>query len=240
MNVLGTNHSTNALIRQCWLHPLLPYFEQESMYKVIEAAQPTTGTYYIPGSQNPISVLMCPTDSNAGKNLTFGSTSTTPNPNQGFHGNYVACAGNTLFGNAGGGTTLNGLFYPLSKVKLQAVRDGLSNTLMLSEILVSPDVTGHDLRGRYYNTWQGNVLFSALYPPNTTVGDRSDYCQPLIDAPCQSLGGTNLIQSARSAHTGGVNVARGDGSIRFVSDNVDLAAWQAAGSRDGRESISLP
>jgi prepilin-type processing-associated H-X9-DG protein len=132
------------------------------------------------------------------------------------------------------------MLYPLSKIKLQAIKDGTSNTIMLSEILVSPDVTGHDLRGRYHNTWQGNVLFSTLYPPNTTVGDRSDYCQPLPDAPCQALGGTSLIQSARSGHSGGVNVGMGDGSVRFVSENVDLLTWQAAGTREGREPLTLP
>src|SRR5262249_13288040 len=147
--------------------------------------------------------LICPSDPNGGKNLTYGAPNPIPNPGQGFHGNYVTCAGSTLFGDGGGGANLNGMFYPFSKTRMTDVTDGTSNTLMVGEILVSPDTNGHDLRGRYHNTWQGNNLFSTLYPPNTTVGDRSDYCQPLPKAPCQGLGGTSLVQSVRSNHTGG-------------------------------------
>jgi len=224
-NALGTNTASNANIRQCWLQPTLPFFEQEGLFKAIEAAQPTTGTYYIPGTENKINTLICPADPNGGKNLTFGATTPTPpNPGQGFHGNYVACAGNTLFGNGGGGTALNGMFFPLSQTKMSGIPDGASNTLLLSEILVSPDKTAHDLRGRYHNTWEGNALFSTLNPPNTTVGDRSQYCQALPNAPCQALGNSNLIQSARSAHSAGINVATADGAVRFISNTVDLTA----------------
>jgi prepilin-type processing-associated H-X9-DG protein len=40
---------------------------------------------------------------------------------------------------------------------------------------------------------------------------------------------------ARSRHPGGVNVALADGSVRFVSQTVDLEAWRALGSRNGNE-----
>jgi prepilin-type processing-associated H-X9-DG protein len=33
-----------------------------------------------------------------------------------------------------------------------------------------------------------------------------------------------------SNHTGGVNVLLGDGSVRFVTDGVDLATWRALGT----------
>ena len=60
------------------------------------------------------------------------------------------------------------------------IEDGSSHTLLASEIILSPDnERANDLRGRYYNSWEGNNLFSTLYPPNTSVGDRSNYCIPL-------------------------------------------------------------
>jgi len=46
--------------------------------------------------------------------------------------------------------------------------------------------------------------------------------------------------AASSYHPGGANVGLGDGSIRFVADNVDFDVWQAAGSRANREAVSLP
>ena len=37
--------------------------------------------------------------------------------------------------------------------------------------------------------------------------------------------------SPNSEHPGGVNVCMGDGSVRFVLDNVDLFVWRALGTR---------
>jgi prepilin-type processing-associated H-X9-DG protein len=46
--------------------------------------------------------------------------------------------------------------------------------------------------------------------------------------------------TSRSYHSGGaVNVALMDGSVRTVSRSVALAAWRAAGSRNGGEVIGL-
>jgi prepilin-type processing-associated H-X9-DG protein len=46
--------------------------------------------------------------------------------------------------------------------------------------------------------------------------------------------------AARSYHSGGVNVCFVDGSVHFISDSIDLAAWQALGSRGGAEVFQLP
>jgi prepilin-type processing-associated H-X9-DG protein len=39
------------------------------------------------------------------------------------------------------------------------------------------------------------------------------------------------LRAARSNHTGGVNVAFGDGSVRFVSQGVSLPTWRALATR---------
>ncbi|MEO8497725.1 MAG: H-X9-DG-CTERM domain-containing protein [Planctomycetota bacterium] len=59
-------------------------------------------------------------------------------------------------------------------------------------------------------------------------------------APCQALGTTAVVQSARSLHPGGVNVALSDGSVRFVGATVDLLVWQAAATRELGEPYKLP
>ena len=40
---------------------------------------------------------------------------------------------------------------------------------------------------------------------------------------------------ARSLHPGGVNAGMSDGSVRFVSENVNLDVWRASGTRAGKE-----
>jgi prepilin-type processing-associated H-X9-DG protein len=49
--------------------------------------------------------------------------------------------------------------------------------------------------------------------------------------PCEQNASGNFIQhAARSRHPGNVQTLFGDGSVRGISDNIDLAAWQALGS----------
>jgi hypothetical protein len=43
--------------------------------------------------------------------------------------------------------------------------------------------------------------------------------------------------TARSYHTGGVHAGLADGSVKFVSNNIDLRVWQAAGTRNGEEVL---
>jgi prepilin-type processing-associated H-X9-DG protein len=40
-----------------------------------------------------------------------------------------------------------------------------------------------------------------------------------------------------SAHPGGVHVLLVDGSLRFVSDDIDEAAWREMGSRDSDDDF---
>jgi hypothetical protein len=42
---------------------------------------------------------------------------------------------------------------------------------------------------------------------------------------------TCSLVTARSQHSGGVNLCRADGSSGFVSETIDLATWRALGTR---------
>jgi prepilin-type processing-associated H-X9-DG protein len=51
-------------------------------------------------------------------------------------------------------------------------------------------------------------------------------------------GGIGAAITATSNHPGGVHVAFGDGSVRFVKDSIDPRTWWGLGTRAGREVIS--
>src|SRR5262249_37879513 len=109
--------------------------------------------------------------------------------------------------------------------------------LMLSEIRVVPDATANDLRGRYSNSWYGNSWFVTVNPPNSTIADRVGYQgQSIVGAPSTLVSTSQPVGlSARSGHTGGVNVALADRSVRFVRDGITIATWRAMGTARGGE-----
>lgn len=42
-----------------------------------------------------------------------------------------------------------------------------------------------------------------------------------------------------SRHTGGAQFGMADGSVRFISENVDLRVYSALGTRDGGEAAGV-
>ena len=45
------------------------------------------------------------------------------------------------------------------------------------------------------------------------------------------------VVPARSRHTGGAQVGLGDGSVRFISENIDLQTWQWLGARNDKQPL---
>ncbi|MBA4187834.1 MAG: prepilin-type cleavage/methylation domain-containing protein [Planctomycetaceae bacterium] len=226
--------------RRSWMYFILPFLEQGPLYSKMQAALGTgSHTTFLPGHESVVPTLMCPSDPANPKVMTAGAA--TPVASQGFHGNVVVCGGDTYFTPTGGtdGTALNGVFYAKSKTRLTDISDGTSNTLFASELILVADTGTADIRGRYYNAIHCGVMFSTIYPPNSTVGDNPQgYCVPLPRAPCTGAPGTtNCFSLARSYHLGGANVSLGDGAVRFVSNGVVPAVYQALGTRAGGEVV---
>jgi prepilin-type processing-associated H-X9-DG protein len=127
--------------------------------------------------------------------------------------------------------------------RMKNVTDGISKTVAVSESIAgTPDSA--DARGSWWREW--GAQYSHARTPNSNVPDAiwsasagSPYnnCVTTPTAPCN--GGAsewaNLIFSARSKHSGGVNAGMADGAVLFISDNVSTTVWQALGSINGGE-----
>jgi prepilin-type N-terminal cleavage/methylation domain-containing protein len=140
--------------------------------------------------------------------------------------------------------------------------DGMSKTIMLGEVLYwnqvvesggSTDPSVPDGNDDWRGTWMipsvGASAFTAKYQPNSRESDVIPACgtglMQSTDSrrmPCiEDRQTANIFASARSAHSGGVNAARGDGSVTFVDNDVDLVIWVASCTKAGQESVeSLP
>ena len=151
----GNNFSNGPQNRRCWMHDLLPYLEFGGLYKQFDSYMqvPGNSAFGFPGELAVVPTLVCPDDINSPKLHTFWGGS-NGQPTQGFSGNVVACAGSDYFNPTGpaSSTTVNGICFAKSKVTTAMITDGTSHTALLSEVILSPDVTAHDLRGRYYNS----------------------------------------------------------------------------------------
>ena len=100
---------------------------------------------------------------------------------------------------------------------------------------------GQDFRGLTW--WAEGSGFTVYRTPNSpgfdyiANGSGAPGCVPTsqnpLNADCKAFPSPNPnwnVFTARSRHTGGVNVALCDGSARFVSNDIAWATWQALGT----------
>jgi prepilin-type N-terminal cleavage/methylation domain-containing protein len=167
--------------------------------------------------------------------------------------NYVVNFGNYKYGqdllyqapsrtNPAGGSPFRGAPFTIGKgIKLARILDGTSQTLMFSEVKVVPEVP---VQSGGYAAWGGAIsetctstggqMFTTVHAPNSPLPDaidrsKSDSSTYLINGipdPMVVQGWHLTHIAARSPHPGGVNVSRCDASIDFISDDIDLLAWQ--------------
>jgi len=143
------------------------------------------------------------------------------------------------------------------------VSDGASNTVFYSEGLNGTRRDGNwgGTMGEITHGDMGSAVFTNYDPPNSlnydqvcrpcphTKGDalynagpddilgRHDYClyndpEKVPDAWWHEKA------AARSKHPGGVNAALADGSVKFISQNINFVVWRQMGTRGGAETIS--
>jgi prepilin-type processing-associated H-X9-DG protein len=75
------------------------------------------------------------------------------------------------------------------------------------------------------NGHYGDTIYNHGLPPNSEIFD------------CGNTSHNSGLTAARSRHTGGVMTLLCDGSVRFVSDSVDLGIWRALATRAGGEVV---
>jgi prepilin-type N-terminal cleavage/methylation domain-containing protein/prepilin-type processing-associated H-X9-DG protein len=235
--------------RTCWAQEIWPFIEQGPLYDKymqdlnlwVMDVPPEIRDAQIPAYQ-------CPSD---GSQPAYGGSGGRRSNADGAQGNYVVCTGDGL--NDPNDATqdgmpynsrnnpLRGIFWENSHTKFSDIIDGTSNTLLASEGIVR----GSDVAGPTGSGWggaggywggapHGGYGFTTLEPPNSPLPDLIYSCKDenFPQAPCRGTGGTlPHYNFARSYHPGGANFAIADGSVRFISETIDLPTYHAIGTR---------
>ncbi|QDT63054.1 DUF1559 domain-containing protein [Calycomorphotria hydatis] len=235
-----------------WGLYLLPYLEQTAIYERQDfQVKNTFGLLSNPTAANgldqTLDVFSCPTDIKPSQQ-TFTNQA-------GYYGtsSYAACRGNSTRGGQSVGTPFfakrDGMFWINSRVRMRDVTDGTSSTIMIGEVS--------------WDQWYGwgasaQVTRGALWP-----GIAELKCDPMVmrdvnfdrpinlsrpgspDAgvPAGFTGPGNDNDGFGSLHIGGAQFLFADGSVHFLSENIDTqpspnqGIYQRLGVRNDGEVV---
>ncbi len=251
-NNAGTLDSSRALGPN-WMVYILPYIDQAPLYNQVDIN--SSMTINIGNNANVRSTTipgyLCPSDSsnsiplNRYNTYDNAGTAGTAGP-QWARGNYGACIGKQLSGtnqwltesSANRGAMGNG-----RGAGLRDFTDGTSNTVMTWELRTG--IVGTDPRG----TWALGRMGASFLSNCENVGDcyginsgtsNGDDVGDCSNSTAQNMGGhggNDAQAGPKSQHVGGVHALLGDGTVRFISQNIDFNIHRALNSIAGGEQI---
>jgi prepilin-type N-terminal cleavage/methylation domain-containing protein len=250
-NRSGTAEDNGGFYDGMWGWPvaILPFveggnlavrFDRNQRPFVAERADVWFGTFGPETSHGPQNVTPCQQMPS-----TFACPSTPLVGGPGQYKNYAI--------NAGGGVNISaccperaissdGIGHKNSKVRIADVRDGTSNTFMHLEQASTYRELGRGPTGTKFQWLPTNPFVWLSHHSQGMAIAAVGTGRPMPPNPIPALmyaWGQNG-RTVWSFHPGGIQASLCDGSVRFVSDTISQAAWQATFTRNGAESIQIP
>lgn len=236
---------------------LLPYMDQANLQNLINFSLPYNTQLTVVKMRVP--AYMCPSEPNDRGSVVDGIDQ--------YPINYGANFGTWMVFNPVTGQPGNGAFGPNSRIGTRDFIDGTSQSLAFSEVKTfqaivkeggaptavapsSPAVvgswTGNFEADNGHTEWvEGRVHqngFTTTFVPNTRVshtesGQTYDIDYTSVEEGDSTTEATYAAITSRSYHTGIVQSLLVDGSVRSISENIDINVWRALGTRAGGEVV---
>jgi prepilin-type N-terminal cleavage/methylation domain-containing protein len=244
---------------------LLPYIEQANLANLIDWNVSSEFTSNPTAAKTRVAIYMCPSEINDRQRVT--PTLLHYPLNYGFNeGTWFIF--DPVSGNVGDGAfhpnrafkpadLSDGLSNTIAAAEVKAFQPNVWDTNNPSTLNVAPPATpaavaAYASSGTFdsngHTEWvEGDVHecgFTTTCTPNAQVPYISNGVTYSIDVTSMRDGESVTVPTyaavtSRSFHTAMVNLLMMDGSVRSVSDNIDLGVWRAAGTRAGGEAKGL-
>ena len=214
-----------------WATHLLPYIEQDNLYRTIRIDLDITNPANAAARVQSLPIYLCPSDNPKGPTFMTVDGSGNPIVSVAF-ANYVGVGG--IYEVSGFPDTDTGVLLRNSKFRVTDITDGSSNTLCVTE--------RHSGRSPM-TTWVGAVT-GCINPPLNPGYDEeapATLCLANIGEPADARTPNNPldhVEDPSSRHTGGINALFGDGSVRFIRNSIDPYTWSALDAGRGRFSVT--
>jgi prepilin-type N-terminal cleavage/methylation domain-containing protein len=227
---------------------ILPELEQDNIYAQIDWNawpwfQGSPGNYL---NALPLKVVQCPADPRAGRLWTSGQAAgmATFAPNRASQPwsseHYAAALSSYLGVNGNNQLAYDGILYVNSRVRLTDVADGTSNTLLVGERPITPDL----LWGWWFAEigewpWFGSPdLVLGVKEIDVNIPAQTEYVPHEYYRP-GSLEDPNYYHRWHhwSMHANGGNWLLGDGSVRFITYAAGNTVLPAMATRSGGEVV---
>jgi prepilin-type N-terminal cleavage/methylation domain-containing protein len=249
----GTDHPRYALMYQ-----LLPFMDQAPLYNMWNAIKfnenqhdPAAGGT-VPNwgpnafTKKVVTSLMCPSNPIGPTNVAVNSA----NDGRYFIVHYFGCAGfrsypacNATRPSLCPDATMNppqlaGIFTKNSRLGTRDVLDGTSNTIMFGERhYFDPVLDSQTWSPTRINDW-GWCWFGGEADANLSTSVKINFRMPAgfpTGVANPQIMYEDRFNAFGSGHVGGAQFAMGDGSVRFISENISNLVFVAIGSRANSE-----